>query len=79
MADSLDQRLASLGRAIEAARSRFAERADFENDEIGDLVATINDDFEAVSHDSEAEAHAAYDRIETRLAELQPLLGILPR
>ncbi|MFO1143560.1 MAG: hypothetical protein U1E59_14485 [Amaricoccus sp.] len=42
------------------------------------MLATIKD-FEAVSHEDAAKAHAAYDRIEARLAELQPLLGVLPR
>ena len=75
----LDDRLARLGREIEAARGRLADRASFEHDEIGDLLGTINDDFEAVAHEDEAAAHAAYDRIEARLAELQPLLAALPR
>jgi hypothetical protein len=79
MAGPLDDRLARLGRAIEAARARLADRAGFEHDEVGDLLGEINDDFQAVTHESEAEAHAAYDRIEARLAELQPLLGSLPR
>jgi hypothetical protein len=75
----LDDRLARLGRAIEASRARLADRAGFEQDEAGDLLRAINDDFEAVTHEDEAEAHAAYDRIEARLAELQPLLALLPR
>jgi hypothetical protein len=76
---SLDERLASLGRAIDAARARLAERESFEHAEIGDILATINADLEAVTHDDAAAAHAAYDRIEARLAEVQPLLGSLPR
>ena len=76
---ALDDRLARLGREIEAARARLAKRASLEHDEIGDLLGTINDDFEAVAHEEEAAAHAAYDRIEARLAELQPLLASLPR
>ena len=76
---SLDERFARLGGAISAARKRLADRADFENDEVGDLLGSINHDFEAVSHDEAAKAHAAYDRIEVRLAELQPLLAALPR
>ena len=75
----LDDRLARLGREIEAARARLAERASFEHDEIGDVLKTMNDDVEAVTHEDEAAAHAAYDRIEARLAELQPLLATLPR
>ena len=43
------------------------------------MLETINEDFEAVAHDNEEAAHRAYDRIETRLADLQPLLGVLPR
>ena len=76
----LDARLARLGKSIEAARAKLAdEGAGFELDGVGDILATINDDLEAVTHHDEARAHAAYDRIETRLAEVQPLLGILPR
>lgn len=76
---SVDERLAKLGQAIEAARARLAARADFEDDEVGDVLAAINADFEKVSHEDAAAAHAAYDRIEARLADLQPLLGVLPR
>ena len=79
MADTLDDRLARLGQEIEAARARLTDRAEFENDEVGDLLASINDDFEKVSHADEASAHAAYDRLEARMAELQPLLAALPR
>ena len=57
----------------------LAAREDFEDDEVGDVLKTINDDFEQVSHEDADRAHAAYDRIEARLAELQPLLASLPR
>lgn len=69
----------ALGSRIAAARERLAKREDFENDEVGDILATINDDFEEVVHDDEAAAHAAYDRIEERLVGLQPFLSVLPR
>jgi hypothetical protein len=79
MADTIDARMKDLSERIAAARGRLARREDFEDDEIGDVLATINDDFEAVVRDDEAAAHAAYDRIEARLAEIQPLLSALPR
>jgi hypothetical protein len=81
MADeaTLDQRLARLQRSIDAARAQLARRADFEDDEAGDVLEAINRDFEQVSHDNAVAAHAAYDRLETRLAALQPLLSVLPR
>jgi hypothetical protein len=79
MAGKLDDRIARLGAEIEAARARLAAREGFEDDEIGDILGSINDDFEAVTREEEAKAHAAYDRIESRLAELQPLLAALPR
>lgn len=79
MADNLDARIQRLGQAIEAARAKLAAREDFEDDEVGDILATINDDFESVDAEDEAAAHGAYDRLEARLAELQPLLGALPR
>ena len=63
---------------IAAARARLAERADFEDDEAGDVLAAINRDFAAVTHENEAAAHAAYDP-DPALAELQPLLSVLPR
>ena len=47
---SLNQRLAGLQRKIDAAKAELAARADFENDEVGDVLATINQDFEAVTH-----------------------------
>jgi hypothetical protein len=76
---SVDERLAKLGSAIAAARAQLAQRADFEDDEVGDVLESVNRDLDAVSHDNAAEAHAAYDRIEARLAELQPFLAVLPR
>jgi hypothetical protein len=78
-AATLDERLARLGREIATARARLAARADFEHDDVGEVLETINEDLEAVAHDNEEAAHRACDRIETRLAELQPLLGVLPR
>lgn len=79
MAEPIDERMKSLGSRIAAAREHLAQRADFKDDEVGDLLHTINEDFEKVSHESEAEAHQAYDRIEERLLRLQPLLSVLPR
>jgi hypothetical protein len=76
---ALDQRLAALQRAIDGARAQLAQRADFEDDEVGDVLEAINRDFDEVSHDNAAAAHDAYDRLEARLADLQPLLSVLPR
>ncbi len=82
MADNpaaLDQRLAGLQGKIDAARAQLAAREDFEDDEVGDVLELINQEFEEVSHDNAEAAHAAYDRIEARLIDLQPLLSVLPR
>ena len=79
MAEPIDARMQALGSRIAAARKRLAQREDFEDDEVGDILENINDDFEGVAHDDEAAAHAAYDRIEERLVKLQPLLSVLPR
>lgn len=79
MAESVDVRTQALGGRIAAARQRLAQREDFEDDEIGDILETINKDFEEVARDDEGAAHAAYDRIEARLAEIQPMLAALPR
>lgn len=68
---TLDERLKALGTAIGAARSRLDAEQGFENVEIGDLLASINDDFEAVAKDDAAAAHARIDSLETRLAEVQ--------
>ncbi len=75
----VDARLAHLGTAIAAARAQLAARADFEDDEVGDVLESINRDFEAVSREDAAAAHAAFDKIEARLVELQPFLSVLPR
>jgi hypothetical protein len=76
---ALEQRLAGLQGRIDAARAQLAARSGFEDDEVGDLLETINRDFEQVSHDDAAAAQRAYDQIEARLAQLQPLLSVLPR
>ncbi len=79
MTEEIDARMKALGTRLAAAKAQLANRENFEDDEVGDVLATINDDFESVVHDDHAAAHAAYDKIETRLAEIQPLLGFLPR
>ena len=76
---ALDERLAALQGQIDAARAQLAAREDFEDDEVGDVLEGINQDFDKVSHDNAVAAHDAYDRIERRLAQLQPLLSVLPR
>ncbi|MFT3973541.1 MAG: hypothetical protein QM699_08860 [Amaricoccus sp.] len=63
----LDERMKALGTAIESARARLENRDDFENDDIGDLLETINDDFEEVTHDEPSRAHSSYDALEARL------------
>ncbi len=68
---TLDERLAALGAAIAAARTKLAAEQGFENVEIGDLLATINEDFEAVVEGDEAARHAQLDSIEARLAAVQ--------
>ena len=78
MAEPIDARMQALGSRIAAAREQLAKREDFEDDEVGDILETINEDFERVVHDDEAAAHAAYDRIEERLVKLQPLLRSCP-
>jgi hypothetical protein len=79
MADPIDDRMRTLGARIAAAKDHLAKREDFEDDEVGDILATINEDFDKVAHEDEAAAHAAYDGIEERLVKLQPLLSVLPR
>jgi hypothetical protein len=79
MAEPIDTRMKTLESRIAAARAQLAQREDLENDEIGDILETINEDFGKVAHDNEAAAHAAYDRIERRLIDLQPLLSVMPR
>lgn len=70
----LDERLQRLGAAIAAAQARLGNRREFENDDIGDLLKTINDDLEEVEHRDAAAAHARYDEIEGRLAAVQARL-----
>jgi hypothetical protein len=70
----LAERLNQLGAAIEAARSRMGKRSDFENDDIGDLLKTINDDLETVTHDDPDRAHARLDSIEARLQAVRSRL-----
>ena len=79
MTEPIDARMKVLSGRIAAARDQLAKREDFEDDEVGDLLETINTDFEQVVHEDEAAAHAAYDNIEARLLKLQPLLSVLPR
>ena len=70
----LADRLKQLGTTIEAAQSRLGTRSDFENDDIGNLLETINDDLETVKHDDPERAHARYDSIEARLEEVRKRL-----
>ena len=79
MPEPIDARMKALGARIAAASKRLAERESFEDDEIGDVLRSINEDFDRIVHDDEVAAHDAYDRIEARLIDLQPLLGVPPR
>ena len=79
MADPIETRTQTLGSRIAAAKAQLARREDFGDDDIGDILDAINEDFESVRHDDEPAAHAAYDEIEARLIDLQPLLSVLPR
>lgn len=74
----LDERMKALGTAIESARSRLVGRDEFAGDDIGDLLATINHDFDKVAHDDVAAAHARYDAIERRLAAVQGRIDSAP-
>lgn len=71
----LDERLKQLSDRIEAARARIAAHSAFEDDDIGHIVASINDDLEAVGHDDAAAAHARYDAIEKRIDTLDARMG----
>lgn len=75
----LDERMKALGAAIESARARLENRDEFENDDVGDLLATINDDFDEVVHEDETAAHARYDQIEQRLASVERRLDGGPK
>lgn len=79
MAEPIDARIEALGSRIAAARAQLAKRTDFEDDEIGDVLETINDDFERARSDERTRTHEALDRIEARLADLSPILSVLPR
>lgn len=68
---TLEERLERLGTAIATARTSLDAAQGLENVEIGDLLAGINDDLQAVAHDDEAAAHAHYDSLEARLAVAQ--------
>ena len=46
MADPIDDRMRTLSARIAAAKDQLAKRADFEDDEVGDILATINEDFD---------------------------------
>jgi hypothetical protein len=70
MADKppLDERKARLGAAHAAAQARLAARRNFDDDSIGAVLATINDELDEVVHSDRDAADRAYDRIEARLA-----------
>jgi hypothetical protein len=76
---ALDERLAALQGQIDVARAQLAAREDFDDDEVGDVLESINQDFDKVSRDDAVTAHETLDRIELRLAKLYPLLSVLPR
>jgi hypothetical protein len=62
----LDARRARIAAQIAAAEARLAKRQ--AGDDMGDLLASVNDDLDRVVHEDRDEADRAYDRIEARLA-----------
>lgn len=62
----LEERRAGIAGAIAAAQARLEKRQ--EGDDMGDLLATLNDDLDQIVHEDRDEADRAYDRIEARLA-----------
>lgn len=70
----LEQRAQKLSAAIAAAQSRLGNRTGFENDNIGGILKTINDDLEAVTHDDPAKANARYDKLESQIEAVRSRL-----
>jgi F0F1-type ATP synthase membrane subunit b/b' len=62
----LDARRARIAAKIAAAEARLAKRQ--AGDDMGDLLASMNDDLDEIVHEDRDEADRAYDRIEARLA-----------
>jgi hypothetical protein len=62
----LDARRARIAAEIAAAEARLAKRK--AGDDMGDLLASMNDDLDEIVHEDRDEADRAYDRIEARLA-----------
>jgi hypothetical protein len=62
----LDARRARIAAEIAAAQARLAKRR--AGDDMGDLLASMNDDLDEIVHEDRDEADRAYDRIEARLA-----------
>jgi hypothetical protein len=62
----LDARRARIAAKIAAAQARLAKRQ--AGDDMGDLLASMNDDLDEIVHEDRDEADRAYDRIEARLA-----------
>ncbi len=64
---TLDERKDRLGAAIAAAQARLEASRRMDADDIGVLLAGLNDDLDEIVHDSD-EAQRALDGIEARLA-----------
>lgn len=79
MTKTLDERSEELGARIAAARAELDERKGFEDDEIGDILESINDAFGKVKHEDAPAAHARYDEIEARLVQVEVRLVALRR
>jgi hypothetical protein len=62
----LDARRARIAAQIAAAKARLAKRR--AGEDMGDLLASMNDDLDEIVHEDRDEADRAYDRIEARLA-----------
>ena len=69
MADetTLDARRDRIGAAIAAARSRLKARQSMAGDDIGTVLAGLNDEVDQIVHDDQDAASREYDRIEARL------------
>jgi hypothetical protein len=75
MTTTLDERSEKLGARIAAAQAELNERRDFEDDEIGDTLESINGALHRVTHEDARAAQARYDEIEARLAEAEARLA----
>lgn len=64
-----DKRLDALGAAIASARARAD--SDLEAPEIGDLLATLNDEIEEARGEEAQAARTRLDKVESQLADIE--------